>query len=256
MLKIICLIYVYLNQTLGHSLCFILMLNYLVIGGSSGIGRQLSLQLAHSGHRVFATYNKHTIESFDPLLEYHACNVLDEKLQFDYLPDTLDGFVYCPGSIHLKPFSRISPKEFVADFELQLVGAVKVLQCVLPQLKNSKAASIVLFSSIAVQNGFNFHTQVASSKGAVEGLAKSLAAELAPGIRVNCIAPSLTDTPLASSLLNTPDKRETNAVRHPLKKIGSVYDLANIAEFLLSEKSAWITGQIFHVDGGLSTLKA
>ena len=136
-----------------------------------------------------------------------------------------------------------------------MVGAVKVIQACLPKLKNASNSSIVLFSTIAVQMGFNFHSLVASSKGAVEGITKALAAEFAPKIRVNCIAPSITDTPLAASLLNTEEKKEANAQRHPLKKIGKAEDLANLAEFLLSEKSSWITGQILHADGGMSSLK-
>ena len=115
-------------------------------------------------------------------------------------------------------------------------------------------SSIVLFSTVAVQAGFNFHSQVSMSKGAIEGLTKALSAEFAPTIRVNAIAPGLTDTPLASKLLNTPEKKEANAQKHPMKRIGAPEDLANMAAFLLSEKSSWITGQIIHVDGGMSTL--
>lgn len=141
------------------------------------------------------------------------------------------------------------------DYKLQVIGAIKIIQQVLPRLKKSKNASIVLFSTVAVQTGLPFHTQVATSKGAIEGLAKALAAEFAPAIRVNCIAPSLTDTPLAAFLLNTEQKKEANALRHPLKRIGSTEDIANMAAFLLSSKAAWITGQILHVDGGMSSLK-
>jgi NAD(P)-dependent dehydrogenase (short-subunit alcohol dehydrogenase family) len=122
-------------------------------------------------------------------------------------------------------------------------------------MKNAPSASIVLFSTVAVQTGFNFHSLVASSKGAIEGLTRALAAELSPKIRVNCIAPSITDTPLAGNLLNTPEKKEANAQRHPLKKIGMPQDLAHLTAFLLSDKSNWITGQIIHADGGISTLK-
>ena len=130
-----------------------------------------------------------------------------------------------------------------------------MIQQALPKLKNSANASIILFSTVAVQSGLPFHTQVAASKGAIEGFTKALAAELSPKIRVNCIAPSLTDTPLAATLLNSDQKRETNALRHPLKRIGTPEDIANMAEFLLSEKASWITGQIMHVDGGMSSLK-
>jgi NAD(P)-dependent dehydrogenase (short-subunit alcohol dehydrogenase family) len=114
---------------------------------------------------------------------------------------------------------------------------------------------MVLFSTVAVQNGFNFHSQVSASKGAIEGLTRALAAELAPGIRVNAIAPSLTDTPLASSLLNTDAKKESNAERHPLKRIGNPEDIAHMAHLLLSDRSAWVSGQVLHVDGGISTLR-
>ena len=137
-----------------------------------------------------------------------------------------------------------------------MIGAVKLIQAVLPRLKKSGNASIVLFSTVAVQTGLPYHTQVAASKGAIEGLTKALAAELAPTIRVNCIAPSLTDTPLAASLLNTEQKKEANALRHPLKRIGTTEDIANMAAFLLSQKASWITGQILHVDGGMSSLKS
>jgi NAD(P)-dependent dehydrogenase (short-subunit alcohol dehydrogenase family) len=232
------------------------MANYFIVGGSSGIGRQLSVQLTKTGHHVDATYFKNEMESDSTGISYHFCNVLEDNLNPDYLPQTLDGLVYCPGSINLRPFHRFDPSDFTKDYELQVIGAVKVIQKVLSRLKAAENASVVLFSTVAVQIGFPFHSQVASSKGAIEGLAKSLAAEFAPHIRVNCIAPSLTDTPLASHLIGNDEKRKNNAQRHPLKKIGDVADLANMVEFLLSGKSKWITGQIVRVDGGISTLKA
>lgn len=232
------------------------MANTLIIGASSGIGASLAKQLIAEGQQVFGTFNKTTGTSTDGFVKFQSLNVLDETPDFSFLPDVLDGLVYCPGAVNLKPFARVKPEDFVADFQLQLVGAVKVIQACLPKLKNSNHSSIVLFSTVAVQTGFNFHSLVASSKGAVEGLTKALAAEFAPKIRVNCIAPSITDTPLAGSLLNTDEKKEANAQRHPLKKIGKPEDLANLAAFLLSEKSSWITGQVIHVDGGMSSLKA
>ena len=167
----------------------------------------------------------------------------------------MTGIIYCPGSINLRPFERIKPADFINDFNLQVVGAIKTIQAVIPKLKNSENATIILFSTVAVQTGLPFHSQVSASKGAIEGLTKALAAEYAPKIRVNCIAPSLTDTPLAASLLNSDQKREANALRHPLKRIGTTQDIANMAEFLLSNKASWITGQIMHVDGGISSLK-
>ena len=230
------------------------MANILIIGASSGIGSALAKQLIAEGHLVYGTFNK-TTASADGFTKLHPLNVLDENPDFSFLPDVIDGLVYCPGAVNLKPFARIKPEDFVADYQLQLIGAVKSIQACLPKLKNSTQASIVLFSTVAVQTGFNFHSLVASSKGAIEGLTKALAAEFAPKIRVNCIAPSITDTPLAGALLNTDEKKEANAQRHPLKKIGKPEDLANLAAFLLSEKASWITGQVLHADGGMSSLK-
>lgn len=228
------------------------MLHYLIIGGSSGIGQQLATQLADAGHSVIATYNTHPPVTTHPQISYHPLNVLEESFALDFLPEALDGLVYCPGTINLRPFERIKPADFEADYKLQVIGAIKVMQLVLPRLKQSGNASIVLFSTVAVQSGLPFHSQVAASKGAIEGLTKALAAEYAPKVRVNCIAPSLTNTPLAASLLNTEQKLEANALRHPMKRIGTPEDIANMAAFLLSDKSSWITGQIMHVDGGMS----
>lgn len=188
-------------------------------------------------------------------VQYHYLNVLDEEMNLDFLPEKLNRITYCPDSINLRPFSRITQADFIADFNLQVTGAIKVIHQVLPKLKNADNASIILFSTVAVQSGLPFHTQVAASKGAIEGLTKALAAELSPKIRVTCIAPSLKDTHLAATLLNSDQKRDANALRHPLKRIGTTKDIANIAEFLLSEKATWITGQVMHVDGGMSTLK-
>lgn len=231
------------------------MANYFIVGGSSGIGKKLAENLSVADNRVFATYFKNEVKIFNSQVEYHKLEVKQDDFNVEYLPEVIDGLVYCPGSIQLKPFHRIKPAEFTEDFELQVVGAVKTIQAVLPRLKKSSRASVVLFSTVAVQTGFNFHSMVAASKGAVEGLVRSLAAELAPTVRVNGIAPSLTDTPLAERLLNTPEKMEANAQRHPMKRIGKDDDMAQAAEFLLSEKSSWITGQILHIDGGISKLK-
>jgi NAD(P)-dependent dehydrogenase (short-subunit alcohol dehydrogenase family) len=231
------------------------MANYFIVGASSGIGKALAHRLADSGHQVYGTFNTTEIDSEHPNIRYYRLNVLDEQLSFDFLPDSLAGVVYCPGSISLRPFERIKPADFSNDYQLQVLGLIKTLQGVVSLLKSTENAAIVLFSTVAVQTGLPFHTQVAASKGAIEGLTKALAAEYAPKIRVNCIAPSLTDTPLAASLVNSDQKREANAQRHPLKRIGQAEDLANMAEFLLSDKASWITGQILHVDGGYSTLK-
>jgi NAD(P)-dependent dehydrogenase (short-subunit alcohol dehydrogenase family) len=230
------------------------MANILIVGASSGIGLALAQQLISEGNTVYGTFNK-TGQTANGFKQFQRLDILDENPDFSFLPDTVDGIVYCPGAVVLKPFVRIKPEDFMADYQLQFIGAVKVIQACLPKMKNSLHASIVLFSTVAVQMGFSFHSLVAASKGAVEGFTKALAAEVAPKIRVNCIAPSITDTPLAAALLNTAEKKEANAQRHPLRKIGKPDDLANLAAFLLSEKSSWITGQVLHADGGMSSLK-
>ena len=231
------------------------MANYLIIGASSGIGKALAERLAESGHQIYGTFNTHETLPQNPLINYSKLNVLEDAFSLDFLPEILAGLIYCPGSISLRPFERIKPTEFTNDFNLQVVGAIKIIQAVAPKLKNTENASIILISTVAVQLGLPYHTQVSVSKGAIEGLTKALAAEYAPKVRVNCIAPSLTDTPLSAFLLNTEQKREANAQRHPLKRVGTTDDIVNMAEFLLSPKASWITGQIMHVDGGISTLK-
>lgn len=230
------------------------MKKYLIIGASSGIGKALAEELLNQGHQVIGTHNSNRIEYTNSNLESVHFDVMAEELSFDFIPDELDGLIYCPGAIKLLPFKRLKSEDILSDFQLQVAGAVSVIQNCLPALRNGVDPSIVLFSTVAVQSGFNFHTQVSMSKGAIEGLTKALAAELAPTIRVNAIAPGLTDTPLASKLLNTSEKKEANAQKHPMKRIGEPEDLANMAAFLLSEKSSWITGQIIHIDGGMSTL--
>ena len=231
------------------------MQHYLIIGASSDIGQELALQLAESGKNVIATYKKNQPVAVNSKIQFHYLDVLDNVHDLAFLPDELAGLVYCPGSISLRPFERIRPADFEEDYKLQVIGAIRIIQNVLPRLKKAEHAAIVLFSTLAVQTGLPYHSQVAASKGAIEGLIKSLAAEFAPAIRVNCIAPSLTNTPLAASLINTEQKLEANAQRHPLKRIGTPEDIANMAAFLLSAEASWITGQIFHVDGGLSAIK-
>ena len=230
------------------------MKTYIIIGASSGIGLQLAKTLAEKGDTVIGTYNSHPLENSDNVT-YHPLNVTAAELDLSFFPEVIDGIIYCPGSINLKPFGRIKAEDFLSDFNLQVGGLIKVLQYAFPALKKSEHAAVVVFSTVAVQLGLPFHSQVSASKGAIEGLTKALSAEWAPSIRVNCIAPSLTDTPLAATLLNTDEKKAANALRHPLKKIGIASDIANMAAFLLSENAAWITGQIIHVDGGMSTVK-
>jgi NAD(P)-dependent dehydrogenase (short-subunit alcohol dehydrogenase family) len=230
------------------------MRNYVIIGGSSGIGKELVNVLKKEQVNIFATYHQNEVLNSNNVT-YQQLNVLEEDLVLSNLPDEIHGLVYCPGSINLKPFARIKNEDFLQDFELQVLGAIKVIRQLLPNLKQSGDASIILFSTIAAQQGFNFHSQVSVSKGAIEDLIKSLAAEFAPSIRVNAIAPSLTDTPLASKFLNSPEKISAQAQNNPMKRIGVAKDIAEMAAFLLSEKTSWITGQILHVDGGYSAIK-
>lgn len=229
------------------------MKHYVIIGGSTGIGRSLA-ELLSVDAQITATYAHHNPEPIANV-NYVQFDVTQEQTDFSWLPESIDGLAYCVGSIALKPFARIKPEEFIADYQKQTLGAIQTIQAALPAMKNTPQASVVLFSTVAVQTGFPFHALVASSKGALEGLTRALAAELAPKVRVNAIAPSITQTPLAAALLNSPEKIEANANRHPLKKIGQPQDIAELAAFLLSEKSSWITGQIHHIDGGISNIK-
>jgi NAD(P)-dependent dehydrogenase (short-subunit alcohol dehydrogenase family) len=230
------------------------MKNYIIIGGSSGIGKELVNLIEQQGDNVFSTYNNNMIED-RPNVKYIKFDATTDKMNLDELPEQIHGLAYCPGSINLKPFHRFTDEDFLEDFKLQVLGATKIIKDLLPKIKKSQDASIVLFSTIAVQTGFSFHAQVAISKGAIEGLTRSLAAELSPTIRVNAIAPSLTNTNLASKFLNTPEKLSMQAEKNPLKKVGEPKDIAEAAVYLLSEKSSWITGQILHVDGGFSNIK-
>ena len=230
--------------------------NMLVIGGSSGIGLEVVKALAGQGEKVYVgSRSSDAPKEFSGITHLHL-DVCRDDLDPASLPETQQGLVYCPGSIRLKPIQRLTEEDFMEDFQVNLLGAVRVIQGCLTRLKKSSAgASIVLFSTVAVTAGMPFHASVASAKGAVEGLTRSLAAELAPRVRVNALAPSLTDTPMAADLLSTEEKRKASAERHPLKRIGSATEIAAMVLFLLSDAAAWITGQVIHVDGGMAALR-
>lgn len=228
---------------------------YLVVGGSRGIGYALSKSLLNEGHYIIYASRNANEELNNLGGEYIAWDAVDQDFPAIDAHQTLDGLVYCPGSITLKPFKSIKIEQFILDYQINLIGAVRAIQANLDRLKRGQNPSIVMFSTVAAQLGMPFHSSIAAAKAAVEGLTKSLAAELSPTIRVNCIAPSLTKTELAKNLLNSTEKEEAAKNRHPLKNIGTPEDLAQMAKFLLSPQASWITGQVFHVDGGLSSLK-
>ena len=224
-------------------------MSILIIGGSKGIGFEILKQETQSKKVINISRTAPEINSEN--LTHYSLNVLTDEL-----PDLEDisSIIYCPGSINLKPLSSLKEEDFRNDYEINVVGAVKVIKKYFKVLQKSDQASIVLFSTVAVFQGMPFHSSVAASKGAIEGLTKSLAAEFAPKIRVNAIAPSITDTPLASGILRNDAAREKLANRHPLKRILEAKDIANMASYLISDQASAITGQIFNVDAGLSTL--
>lgn len=232
--------------------------NILIVGASSGIGLATAKLLHGLGAQLF-TASRHLSPELAELqtthLELDATQPLSPTA-FDALPEVLHGFVYCPGSIKLRPFERIPLEDFRSDFELNVMGAVQMLQPLMKRLKKAEGASVVLFSTVAATTGMSFHASIATAKAALEGLARALAAEFAPqNVRVNAVAPSLTNTPLAAALLNTPEKAEGGAKRHPLQRIGQPEDLAYMASFLLSDHGSFITGQVLPVDGGMGRLK-
>lgn len=227
------------------------MKNILLIGGSYGIGLEIA-KLAATTNNVYIA--SRTSENVPNNCTHLAFDAITDDIGSLALPDTIDGFVYCPGSINLKPFKMLKPEHFMEDLNINFHGLIKTVHGILPKLKNSSQASLLFFSTIAVQTGMPFHTSVAAAKGAIEGFARALAAEYAPSFRVNVIAPSLTDTPLANKLLSSQDKKEKMGLRHPLKRVGTVQDIAKAANYLLSDDASWVTGQIIAVDGGLSTL--
>ncbi len=227
------------------------MQKVLIIGSSSGIGQTLVNCLSNI-HEMWTASRRGGDDNGENHVSWDATRA---DFPHGWLPDKLDGLVYCPGNIRLQPFHRLTDEAFREDFELNLLGAVRAIRAALPALKAAATASVVLFSTVAVSTGMPMHASIAASKGAVEGLTKSLAAEFAPDIRVNVIAPSLTNTPLATNLLRTDRQREAAAARHPLGRIGQPDDIAAIARFLLSNEASWLTGQVLHVDGGMGSIR-
>lgn len=227
--------------------------HYVIVGGSKGIGLQLTRQLVGQNHEVSVLSRTNENLAIRGASHY-PYDVTDPEAAIPSF-DSIDGLAYLPGTIHLKPFHRLNQEDFLKDLQVNLLGGIKVIQELLPALKKGTDPSIVLFSTVAVQQGMSFHSSVAASKGAIEGLTRSLAAEFAPTVRVNCLAPSITDTPLASRLLSSDEKKEAAGKRHALQRVGKAEDIAHTAAFLLSDHSSWMTGQVLGVDGGMSTLR-
>lgn len=231
------------------------MKHILIAGGSSGIGLEIVKKVIAEGNR--ATVLSREIRDLQGLnaVSHHVVDFSLENPALPVVDGPLEAIVYCPGTINLKPFSSLKDQDFEDDFAVNFLGAVKTIRQYLPNFKKGENPSIVLFSTVAVQTGMAYHASVAASKGAVEGLTRSLAAEFAPDIRVNCIAPSLTDTPLASRLLRNEKMVEQAEQRNPLRIVGTPADIADMAIYLISPAARWISGQILAVDGGMGALK-
>jgi len=230
--------------------------NILVVGGSSGIGLSL-VNMLHEANAAVYVISRTKPADFPEGIRHLQTDITGIlELVPAFLTEQLHGLVYAVGSINLKPFNRLTSDDFLNDYRLNALGAAQVIQQSYKQLKQAAGASVVLISSVAANTGFPYHASISAAKGAVQSLAISLAAELAVlRIRVNVVAPSLTDTPMAQNLLSSPEKREASAKRHPLARFGQPEDISNAIAFLLSEDSSWITGQVIGIDGGLGKLK-
>ena len=233
------------------------MNTYLIAGGSRGIGRELVRLLTPAADRIDVWSREAGDLAVGGPVRHLACDVTAAD-SLPEPPESIQGAVYCPGTVNLKSFRALSEDDFRRDWEVNLLGAVRFLKACQSRLQgvDGEPASVVLFSTVAVGQGMPMHSSVAAAKGAVEGLVRSLAAEWAPKVRVNAIAPALVDTPLVERMLGTPEKREAMAARYPLKRIGTPTDAATLARFLLSPDSGWITGQVLGLDGGMSSVWA
>ena len=232
----------------------------LIFGGTGAIGFSIAKKMNEEGYSpVIISRNKEDLISKAENIgcEYETCDVLNndqiEKVSKKY-NDEVVGLSYCVGSINLKPLKMSKDDDFIDSFKINTLGAINVIKSNLPSLTKNNG-SILLFSTVAVQQGFTNHSIVSSSKGAIEGLTLSLAAEFAPKIRVNCIAPSLTDSKMSKKMVSNETIKKAIENMHPIPKIGQGEDFGDLSSFLLSEKNSWITGQIFHIDGGRSTLR-
>ena len=226
------------------------MKNIVIIGGSKGIGLEILKQQIENNQ----VYN---ISRTAPEITHQNLKHFELDVLADELPEieNIDVLIYCPGSINLKPITSLSIDDFRKDFEINVIGAVKVIQKYLSVLKKGNNPSIVLFSTVAVKLGMPFHASIATAKAGIEGLVKSLGAELAPVIRINAIAPTITDTTLAASILRNDRMKENMAERHPMKSYLKPEEVANMAHFLISENAKSISGQIFEMDYGLVSFK-
>jgi len=227
------------------------MKTFVIIGSTTGIGLSMAEQLAQN-NRVFGVSRREHSEINHANYTHFSFDVLADSWDTIPFPEQIDGLVYCPGSIQLKPLKMLTDKVIREDMEINFFGAINCIKAVSDYLQQN--SSILLFSTVAVQQGMPFHASIAAAKGAIEGLTRSLAAEFAPKVRVNAIAPSIVDTPLAKRLLNNDRKRELISDKHPLKRVGEVKDISELGCFLLSPSASWITGQIIGVDGGKSSI--
>ena len=226
--------------------------NILIIGGSSLIGQEVTALVRAAGdHPIITSRTDMALQDGD----FFQLDPNDDLSQLDELPESIDGLLYCPGSITLKSLQRMDLVDVQEDMKINFEGAFNIVKKVLPNLKKDAGASVVFISSVAAISGMTFHSSISASKAALEGFARSLAAELAPRVAVNCIAPSLTNTPLAASLLGDEKRIQASEERHPLNAIGDPKAIAGVIYGLLSAKENWITGQTISVDGGLSTLR-